>query len=207
VIVILSKVFMSLIKKPSVKNAGWLIGGRIAQMAISFVISILTARYLGPSNYGLINYANAYIAFFTAFCTLGINSLLVKEFIDFPDNEGTIIGTALGLRTISSFLSAITIIIIVCFVDAGEPITITVVALSSIGVVFHVFETFNFWFQAKLKSKITAIVSFVAYVATAIYRVILLFFKKRVIWFAFATSIDYIVIAVLLFIVYKKIPL
>lgn len=203
-IVILSKVFMSLIKKPSVKNAGWLIGGRIAQMAISFVVSILTARYLGPSNYGLINYASAYIAFFTAFCTLGVNSLLVKEFIEGKQSEGTIIGTTLGLRMFSSILSAITIVTIVSFVDANEPTTIAVVALSCIGMVFTVVETFNFWFQAQLKSKTTAIIAFIAYVATALYRIVLLIFKKNVIWFAFATSIDYIFIAILLFLAYKK---
>lgn len=188
----------------TVQNAGWIIGGRIAQMAISFIVSVLTARYLGPSNYGLINYANAYIAFFTAFCTLGINSLLVKEFLDSPDDVGTTIGTTLGLRAISSLLSAFTIIIISCFADKGEPITIAVVALSSIGVVFNVFETFNYWFQAQLKSKITAITSFTAYFITAIYKIILLLLNKSVVWFALATSLDYICVAVLLFAAYKK---
>ena len=46
------------------KNAGWLIGGRVAQMILSFFVSILTARYLGPGNYGIISYVNAYVAFF-----------------------------------------------------------------------------------------------------------------------------------------------
>lgn len=197
-------VIKNILKNRSIKNAGWLIGGRVAQMAISFIVSILTARYLGPSNYGLINYAAAYIAFFTAFCTLGINSILVKEFVDKPQDAGLTIGTTLVLRLTSSLLSALTIILIVCFVDAGEPITIAVVALSSIGVVFNVFETFNFWFQAQLKSKITAIASFCAYVVTALYKVVLLVLGKSVIWFAFATSVDYICIALLLFLVYKK---
>lgn len=193
-----------LLNNSQLKNAGWLIGGRVAQMAISFIVSILTARYLGPSNYGLINYAAAYIAFFTAFCTLGINSILVKEFVDRPEDSGKTIGTTLVLRAVSSLLSAFTIIIIVCFVDAGEPTTIAVVALCSIGVVFHIFDTFNFWFQAQLKSKITAIVTFCAYIITAIYRVILLVMGKSVIWFAFAGSVDYICIALFLFIAYKK---
>ena len=34
-----------------VKNAGWIISGKIFQMILSFFISIITARYLGPSNY------------------------------------------------------------------------------------------------------------------------------------------------------------
>ncbi len=193
-----------LLNNNQIKNAGWLIGGRVAQMAISFIVSILTARYLGPSNYGLINYAAAYTAFFTAFCTLGINSILVKEFVDKPEDAGTTIGTTLVLRAVSSLLSAFTIILIVCFVDMGETTTIAVVALSSIGVVFHIFETFNFWFQAQLKSKVTAIATFIAYIITALYRVILLIIGKSVIWFAMAGSVDYICIALILFIAYKK---
>ena len=192
------------IKNKTVQNAGWLIGGKVAQMLISFFVGILTARYLGPANYGLIGYANAYIAFFTAFCTLGINSLLVKEFVDNPQNTGRIIGTTLGLRAISSFLSACMIIIIVCFIDAGEPATIAVVALCSVGLIFHVFETFNFYFQSQLKSKITAITSLIAYGITAVYKIVLLILGKSVLWFAFATSVDYICVAVILFLAFNK---
>ena len=67
-----------------VKNAGWMIAGKIVQMLIGFVVGLLTARYLGPGNYGLINYAGAYTTFFAAICTLGINSVIVKEFVDAP---------------------------------------------------------------------------------------------------------------------------
>ena len=52
------------LKNATVKNASWLIMGKVAQMAISLIVGVLTARYLGPSNYGLINYASAYTAFF-----------------------------------------------------------------------------------------------------------------------------------------------
>ena len=48
------------------KNAYWLIGGKIVQMLINLIVGLMTARYLGPSNYGLINYALAYTAFFAA---------------------------------------------------------------------------------------------------------------------------------------------
>lgn len=193
-----------LLKNRTAQNASWLIFGRIAQMIISFFVGILTARFLGPSNYGLIGYAGAYTAFFMAFCTLGINSILVKEFVLKPDNEGEIIGTTLILRVISSFLSSILIIIIVSVVDVGEKTTLYVVALCSIGTVFHVFEVFNYWFQAKLQSKVTAAASLLAYTVTAIYKVILIVTGKSVYWFAFATSIDYICIAIVLLIAYFK---
>ena len=36
-----------LIGNKEVKNAGWLIGGKIIQMLLSLVVGVLTARYLG----------------------------------------------------------------------------------------------------------------------------------------------------------------
>ncbi len=191
-------------KNPTVKNAGWLIFGKMSQLLISLVVSMLTARYLGPSNYGLINYATSFTAFFMAFCTLGINSVLVKEFVNSPDEEGQIIGSTLILRGISSLLSAGVIISIVCFIDAGETETVIVTALCSIGVVFNIFETFNYWFQAKLKSKVTAVVTLTAYAVTSLYKVILLILGKNVRWFAMASSVDYVCIGVLLIICYYR---
>ena len=84
---------LNLLKNKVVKNAGWIIGGRVVHMICAFVVSILTARYLGPGNYGLINYATAYTTFFYSICTLGINSVLVKAFIDEPEKEGETLGT------------------------------------------------------------------------------------------------------------------
>ena len=116
--------FNSFFHNRIVKNAGWIIFGKITQMLAVFVVGLLTTRYLGPSNYGLIGYAGAYIAFFNCFCTLGINSVIVKELIARRDEEGEVLGTALVLRAASSFLSAITIILVVFFVDAGETETL-----------------------------------------------------------------------------------
>ncbi len=188
----------------TVKNAGWLIGGKVIQMLINLVVALLTARYLGPSNYGLINYAAAYTAFFAAFCNLGLNSVLVKEFVDNPNQEGKIIGTSLAMKAASSFISAITIIGVVCIVDGDEKVTVFVVALSCVGLLFQIFETFNYWFQSKLQSKVTAIATLVAYAVTALYKIILIVMGKSVEWFAFATSVDYICIGIMLLLAYRK---
>lgn len=187
-----------------VSNAGWLVAGKIIQMAISLIVSLLTARYLGPSNYGLINYGAAYTGFFSSICTLGINSVIVKEFIDQPGKEGTILGTSLGLRIVSGFLSVVTILCISFVLDSGEPETIIVVALCSIGILFHVFEVFDYWFQSRLQAKKTAIAALAAYSITAAYKILLLILGKPVTYFALATSIDYLFVAVVLLFFYWK---
>ena len=196
--------FVSVLKNKEIKNAGWIIAGRIAQMVLSFLISIFTARYLGPSNFGIINYVGAYVSFFTSLCTLGINSVIIKEFVDNPDEQGKTIWTAIVLRAVSSMLSSVTIVGIVSVVDRGEPVTIAVSGLCSIALIFQIFDTINFWFQSKYQSKVTAIAGLAAYIVTSIYKIILLVLQKSVVWFAFASSVDYMIIAVFLFQAYRK---
>ena len=193
----------NLFRNKSVKNASWLISGRIIQMVLSLFVSLLTARYLGPNNYGLINYALAYTSFFSSICTLGINSIIVKELIDNRENEGTIIGTTLVLQTISSFISSGIIVSIVSIIDNGEPITIVVVLLCCIGMIFNNLHVFTYWYQSNLNSKVSTIISLIGYVVVSLYRIILLITAKDVRYFAFATSVDYFVVGVLLFFSYR----
>ncbi len=76
--------------------------------------------------------------------------------------------------------------------------------MCSIGLIFQVFNAFNYWFQRHLQSKFTAVAAFVAYLITAVYRVVLLATGRNVTWFALATSVDYICLAIILFVFYKK---
>ena len=78
-------------------NAKWIIGCKIAQSLIQFLVGTLSARYLGPSNYGLINYAAAIVAIVTPVMTLGFPNTLVQEYVTNPDKEGEIIGTHLPM--------------------------------------------------------------------------------------------------------------
>ena len=123
-----------------------------------------------------------------SFCTLGINSIIIKDFVDNPDEQGIAIGSTLMLRGISSICSAIMIIGISFFLDNSEPITIAVVALCSISLFFHIFDTFNYWFQSRYQSKVTAIATFFAYLVSSLYKILLLVLHKDVRWFAFASS-------------------
>ena len=131
--------FAKIIHNKELNNALWIIGGKVVQMTLSFVVSVLSARYLGPSNLGIIDYVSSYIAFFSAFCTLGINGLIINDFVEHPDEEGTTIGTTILMRAVSSLLSGIMIVAIVSILDRDEPITIIVSVLCSFSLIFRIF--------------------------------------------------------------------
>ncbi len=188
----------------SLRNAGWLVGGRLVNKILAFVVGVLSARYLGPGNQGLLDYVLAYVTFFASFCNLGINSVIVKEFVDHPEDEGTALGTSMVLQAISSLLSGVMIVGIVCLMDGGDRLTMAVAALSSMGMVFHAFDTMKRWFYHRRASKYTAIATVVAYFTASAYKIALLVAGRGVLWFAVATSVEYFVVAAFLFVAYKK---
>lgn len=63
-----------------VKNTSWIVICKVAQSLLSLMVSMLTARYLGPSNYGVINYAASIVAFMLLLMQIGLRSTLVYEF-------------------------------------------------------------------------------------------------------------------------------
>lgn len=161
-----------------IKNASWIIAGKIVQSLIGLVISMLTARYLGPSNYGTINYAAAIVSFMLPILRLGIDAILVREIIDNSKKEGEIVGSAIMLNLVSSFLCIIGILAFASIVNRGDTETIIVCGLYSIQLVFQSFELLRFWFQAKLLSKYTTVASLIAYIIVSLYRIYLLATKK-----------------------------
>ena len=193
-----------ILKNRVIKNAGWIIAGRVYHMLLAFLVGLLTARYLGPSNFGLINYAATYTSFFASFCTLGINSIIVKNFMDHPDEEGETIGSAIALRTVSSVLSVIMMVCITLIADKGETTTHIVVFLCGIGVIFQVMDTLECWFQSRLESKYSAVATVISYTVVSVYKIWLLMTGKSVEWFAISTSIDYMVVAIVLAYMYRK---
>lgn len=193
-----------LLKSKVFANAGWLIGGKIIQMMISLVVSVLTARYLGPSNYGIIGYVTSYTAFLSSLCNLGINGIIIKEFINNRELEGKYTFTAIVLKLISSSISIVLFMALMIALHPNDKIIINVALLLSISVIFNSFDVINYWYQSKLESKKSTIVNTIAYVIIATYRVIMLILKKDVRWFAFSNSLDIILVGLLLIWYYHK---
>ena len=62
-----------------VSNLAWLLGDRIFRMSLSLVVGVWVARYLGPQDFGLYNYAIAIIGMFGSFANLGLNNLVIRD--------------------------------------------------------------------------------------------------------------------------------
>lgn len=194
----------SILFSKNVQNAGWIVGEQVFQMLVSLVIGVLSARYLGPSSYGALNYTASFIAFFTSIASLGMEGVVIKKLIAHPDQEGLYLGSGIIFRLVSSFLSSIAILLLVFFLNVDDKVKLVLAALQTIQLLFRSFLLFDSWFQRHLKSKYVSIAKIIAYVIVSVYKIYLLASAKSIEWFAFSNSFDYVLIAVILFGFYRK---
>lgn len=187
-----------------IKNASWIIGCKIVQAVIGLIIGMISARYLGPSNYGLIGYASSISAFLLPVMQLGLSKTLVQEFIKRPDREGEVLGTAIVFNLISALACMAGIFCFLSIANAGEPVTITVGVLFSFSLLFQATENVQYWFQAKLMSKYPSIAAVIAYTIVALYKIFLLVTGKSVIWFSVSSTLDYMLISFILLVIYRR---
>ena len=192
-------------KNRIIKNASWIILCRIAQAILGLIISMLSARYLGPGNFGTINYASSVVAFVVPIMQLGVNSILVREIVNDPDNEGSTIGTSLIICLLSAVMCIVGVFAFASIANAGEIETIIVCSLYSITLIFQATEQIQYWFQAKYLSKYTSIVSLIVYVFISAYKIYLLASGKSIYWFAVSNALDYMCVSVSLLFIYKKV--
>ncbi|MCI8490011.1 MAG: flippase [Lachnospiraceae bacterium] len=186
------------------KNAMWIIICRIVQAIFALIINMLTARFLGPSNFGLITYATSLVAFVVPVMNLGFSNILVQEIITNPKREGETIGTSILLSLISAICCIAGVTIFAFVANSSKPVTIFVCFLYSLNLLFQALELMQYWYQAKYISKYTSMVSLCAYIIVSIYKIYLLATEKSVYWFAISNAFDYCLIAVSIIILYYK---
>ncbi|MDP3051062.1 MAG: oligosaccharide flippase family protein, partial [Eubacteriales bacterium] len=79
-------------------NIGWLTGDNILRMGVGLFVGVWVARYLGPEQYGTLNYAIAIVGLFSAFSKLGLDGIVVRNIVRDPSSKDEILGTACVLK-------------------------------------------------------------------------------------------------------------
>lgn len=191
-------------KNRVIQNAAWIIVCKIIEAVLHLLITMLTARCLGPARYGVISYAASVAAFAVPVMQLGVRNILIKEMVTRPEQRGLTLGTALCMNAVSSLLCIIGVTAFVSAANRGETETIVVCCLYSISLTFQALEILQYWFQEKLLSKYVSLSMLAAYAVMSVYQIMVLMTGKNIYWFAVSESVRHGASAVLLLVLYRK---
>lgn len=152
-------------------NFGWLFLDKILRMGVGLLVGVWIARYLGPAQYGQLNYAIAFVSMFGAIAGLGLNSIVVRDLVKHPDGTDNTLVTAFLLQTLGGLLTVVTIISVMAWLRPDDDFTRMMVAVLSFSLVFKSTDVVRYWFEAQVQSRYAVWVENAVFVLVSIVKI------------------------------------
>lgn len=190
--------------KKYLSNTSWLFAEKVFRIGINLFITVWLARYLGPEQFGIFNYALSFVALFGVFSSLGLDKLVTKELLTHPTDCNHIMGTSFILR----FIGAVLLIPLAAFSVAkvrpdNELIFIMVLIFAS-AMLLRSFEVIRYWFESHVQAKQSVKVDAIAIFISVSIKAVLIIIEAPLVAFAWAVFVESMVVAVGLLAVYLK---
>lgn len=165
------------------RNTGWMFAAKIASLVISFIATAYIARSLGPTNYGELSYALSFSGLFGFLAGLGIDQILYRDLIKFPEKRNEYMGTAMVLRLIAGGATVI-ICMLSAFIFSPKDVSLILIFIVSLTFIFSSFQLLNYEFQAEVKAKYPSIISLIVVLILNILKIIVILTGQGVIYLA-----------------------
>jgi PST family polysaccharide transporter len=185
-------------------NSGWLFADKILRLGVGLFVGVWVARYLGPQQFGLLNYAMAFVGLFGSVATLGLDGIVVRDIVRYPHAKDEILGTAFGLKLAGGTAALAVALAVISSLRPGDALSRWMVVIIAAGLVFQAFDTIDFWFQSQVKSKYTVYAKNTAFVLVTFLKIVLILLQAPLIAFAWALLGDIALGALGLTIAYRR---
>lgn len=184
-------------------NMSWLLAERIFRMGVGFFLVAWTARYLGTTQFGLLNYASAVLVIFNTIASLGLNQIVIRDFVNAPQQRHTIAGTAFFLRLIASISSFVLAAITIFYLRPDDPDSRNVIVIVTATMMLLPFQTIDDWFNSQVQAKFIVWSNNTAFAIGTLVKIALLVDRAPLIAFAWVVLIESIIGSILSVVVYQ----
>ncbi|HET60219.1 MAG TPA: flippase [Chloroflexi bacterium] len=168
-----------------IANTSWLLVDKFLSLVAGFLVGAWVARYLGPAQYGFLNYALAFESLFVPIAGLGLASIVVREIVRAPDDKNTILGTTFVLQFAAGLLTFMLIIGASYLLRPDDVLMRWLMAIVAGQLVFRAFSnTVDYWFQSQIQSKYVVWSQNIALVLIASIKLALILVEAPLIAFA-----------------------
>lgn len=184
-------------------NTIWQISDKMLRMLVSLVVGVWAARYLGPANFGLLNFAIAFVALFAPIADAGLQAVVVRDLVRRQEDRLRIIASALVLRLIGAGVA--TALSLGCIMIARPDsldarIMVFVIALSLFP---QAWDAIDFDYQARTHSRPIVVIRSVSLLVFAAVKVALIVYGASVVAFAWVVAGEAGLSALLMLIIFK----
>ncbi|MGL4541148.1 MAG: flippase [Polymorphobacter sp.] len=176
-----------------VANIGWLVGDRLVRMGIGLVLGAWTARYLGPDQFGALNYAMAMVALYAAIATMGIPDVLVRDMVHHPERRRTLMASAFVLRLGGGVLTIMLAAATVAVLNPGGSAAVGLVLIIAVGPLAQAFDVIDTRYQAVNEVRAIVVLRNIAFLLVSGLRIAAILAQAPLPVFAALTSIEAVI--------------
>ena len=186
-----------------ISNVFWSLAGKLTGLVSALLVGIFVARYLGPTQYGVMNYAVSFVTLFLVIATFGFENIEIREEAKANDQKDTILGTVFVLRLLLSLVTII-LISVVAYINEADTYTFGIIMVYAITVMLTPFEVIRNYFTSLVQNEYIVKVGIFRTVLSGVIKVILLLVHASLVWFVISLVFDAFVLAQGYCYVYKK---
>lgn len=184
-------------------NTGWMLAGQIFALVLSFFIGAWVARYLGPEDYGTLNYALAFAGLFGFIASFGVDSILTRELVKTPEQKEELLGTSFVLKLLGAFLTII-ITVITTFVVEQNPFNRILIITFTASFIFQSLNVISSFFQSRVEAKNNVRAQVGAGLLSSILKIIFIISGANLWWLMLIFTLDAGWQSLLLLLIYRR---
>jgi O-antigen/teichoic acid export membrane protein len=184
-------------------NTGWMFGEKVLRLIAALFIGAYVARYLGPAQYGLLNYVISLVSLFSVLASFGIEGIVIRELIKDDQKRDTVLGTAFFIRLTGAIIIFLLLVAMNELTDSDRQ-TKNMILIIGAGAFVEIFGVIDYFFQSKVWSKYVVWSQMIALSVVSIFRIILILNDAALVWFAWSSVVDFFVLALGLIFFYTK---
>lgn len=191
-------------QKKIASNIAWALGGKIVNMASALFIGILVARYLGPNNYGIMNYVISYVSIFSIIASFGLDDIEIRELSKHNENRNIILGSCFFIRIVFATIAYIGIIVSLLFYQTDR-LTFSMILVYGLTLFSGTGNIFRNYFTSIVQNRYIVKPEIMRTALGGLIKILLLWLKAPLEYFIYSQILDSIIVGSGYYLSYKSI--
>lgn len=172
-------------------------------MGVALLVGVYVVRYLGPQQFGQLSYAQSFVALFAPLASLGLDSVVVRDLVKWPEQRDSLLGTTLGLKLVGALFSVCAILFATVFTNNTAQDN-EFILLLTLGFFFQSTSVVDLYFQSLAQSHFIVKVQLIQTIITSIVKLVLVWLAAPLTWFVASYLFDTICLATGLLVLAKR---
>lgn len=176
------------------RNVAWSVVGKVVNLSSALFVGILVARYLGPAQYGVMNYAISIVTLFSIISSFGMDGIVIRELTKNPENKDSILGSVLITR-ICLAIFALSLVVAYLFFCNESFETNTLILIYSTTLLFSSFDVIRAYFISIIQNEYIVKSEISRTLIAATLQIILLVMKAPLYAFIIVLALNFMFLA------------